>query len=177
MSKQPNKLFEHNIFHDEQAIYPLQSGRKQGKLLKSLVNKYFFLNLKLDTEQKAKCRWRYVISNLRSWTWREFYPILVSFAHDGWIFAKFWWQNARLPRTSRRTDSQQKYSLGGDMSFLICGPGPGGSVTQFWWVLPMMVGFLPNFGDKMPDFRGQAGDLIVSKNILSLFCKSIPGRV
>ena len=121
MSKQPNKWFEHNIFHDEQAIYPLQSGRKQGKLLKSLANKFFF------------------------WIW-----------------------NLTL---------NKKRNAGGDMSFLICGPGPGGSFTQFWWVLPKMVGFLPNFGDKMPDFRGQAGDLIVSKNILSLFCKSIPGRV
>jgi len=42
MSKQPNKRFEHNIFHDEQAIYRLEATRKQGKLLKSLAKNPLF---------------------------------------------------------------------------------------------------------------------------------------
>jgi len=74
-------------------------------------------------------------------------------------------------------DTEQKRNAGGDMSFLICGPRPGGRFAQFCIFLTKMVGFLPNFGDKMPDFQGQAEVLRVSKNILfSLFCKSIPGR-
>jgi len=73
-------------------------------------------------------------------------------------------------------DIEQKGNAGGDMSFLICGPRPGGSFAQCCKILPKMVGFWPNFGDEMPDFQGQAEVLRVSKNILSLFCKSILGR-
>jgi len=107
MSKQPNKRFEHNIFHDEQAIHPLEAGRKQVNLLKSLAKKIHFSDLKFDIEQKG--------------------------------------------------------NAGGDMSFLICGPRPGGSFAQCCKILPKMVGFWPNFGDEMPDFQGQAGVLRVSR--------------
>jgi len=54
-------------------------------------------------------------------------------------------------------DTEQKRNAGGDMSFLICGPRPGGSFARLSKLFPKMVVFLPNFGDKMPaDFQGQA---------------------
>jgi len=115
MSKQPNKWFEHDIFHDEQAICIYVSfinGKKTGKLLKSLAKNQFLLNLKFDTEQKR--------------------------------------------------------NAGGDMSFLICGPWPGGSFARLSKLFPKMVVFLPNFGDKMPaDFQGQAPEFWESAKIFS----------
>jgi hypothetical protein len=53
-------------------------------------------------------------------------------------------------------DIKQRRNAGGDMSFLICGPRPGGRFDQFCKFLPKMVGFLPNFGDKPPDFQGRS---------------------
>jgi len=130
MSRQPNKWFEHNIFHDEQAIYNIYFRYKWGENRENSWNLWqknqFLLILKFDSEE-------------------------------------------------------QKRNAGGDMSFLICGPWPGGSFVRLSKFLPKIVVFLPNFGDKCqqtskdkPEFWESAK--IFSHSFVNLFLDEYRNR-
>ena len=100
MSKWPNKRFEHNIFHDEQAIYPLETGKTPeifGEKIDSIWN--------LNKSEMQGGDMSFLICG--PWPGGS---VSQPFTQNGWIFAQFWWQNARLPRTSH-FESQQKYFL------------------------------------------------------------------